>query len=67
MKTIRKLLILLLVLLVTACGTTNTVPITGRKTNLLVNDAQILSLSTQQYQDYMKGQNCLPTRLTRRW
>lgn len=55
MKTIRKLLILPLVLLVTACGTTNTVPITGRKTNLLVNDAQILSLSTQQYQDYMKG------------
>ena len=44
-----------LTLLATACGTTNTVPITGRKTNLLVDDAQILSLSSQQYQDYMKG------------
>lgn len=55
MKTIKNLLVLPLVLLLAACGTTNTVPITGRKTNLLVNDAQILSLSTQQYQDYMKG------------
>ena len=30
-------------------------PITGRKTHLLVDDAQILSLSSQQYQEYMKG------------
>lgn len=37
-----------------ACGTTNTVPITGRKTHLLVSDSQVLSLSTSQYQDYMK-------------
>ena len=42
-------------MLTVACGTTNTVPITGRKTHLLVDDAQVLSLSTQQYQDYMKG------------
>ncbi len=55
MKTIKKLLFVALTLLTAACGTTNTVPITGRKTNLLVNDAQILSLSSQQYQDYMKG------------
>lgn len=32
-----------------ACGTTSTVPITGRKQKLLVNDAQVLSLSKQQY------------------
>ena len=44
-----------LMLLTAACGTTNTVPITGRKTRLLVDDAQVLSLSSQQYQDYMKG------------
>lgn len=55
MKTIRTLLISALALLTAACGTTNTVPITGRKTRLLVDDAQILSLSTQQYQDYMKS------------
>ena len=54
MKTFRNLLFAALSLLTVACGTTNTVPITGRKTNLLVDDAQILSLSTQQYQDYMK-------------
>lgn len=55
MKTINKFLFTALALLATACGTTNTVPITGRKTRLLVDDAQILSLSSQQYQDYMKG------------
>lgn len=55
MKTIRTLLIAALALLCVACGTTNTVPITGRKTHLLVSDQQILSLSTQQYQEYMKG------------
>ena len=55
MKAIKTLLISVLALLAAGCGTTNTVPITGRKTNLLVDDAQILSLSTQQYQEYMKG------------
>ena len=54
MKTIRTLFIAALALLCASCGTTNTVPITGRKTHLLVDDAQILSLSTQQYQSYMK-------------
>ena len=47
-------LALLLTLLVSSCGTTSTVPITGRQHNLLVDDAQVLSLSTQQYSDYMK-------------
>jgi hypothetical protein len=28
-----------------SCGTTSTVPITGRKHNLLVSDEQVLSLS----------------------
>ena len=55
MKTFKSLLIGALALLTAACGTTNTVPITGRKTKLLVDDAQILSLSSQQYQEYMKG------------
>ena len=55
MKAIRPLLIAALAVLTVACGTSNTVPITGRKTRLLVDDAQILSLSTQQYQEYMQG------------
>ena len=55
MKAFRTLLIAALALLSAACGTTNTVPITGRKTRLLVGDAEILSLSTQQYQEYMSS------------
>ena len=55
MKAIRPLLIAALAVLTVACGTSNTVPITGRKTRLLVDDAQILSLSTQQYQEYMQS------------
>ncbi|MBP5732167.1 MAG: M48 family metallopeptidase [Bacteroidaceae bacterium] len=54
-KAFRILFFAALALLTVACGTTNTVPITGRKTRLLVSDEQILSLSTQQYQEYMKG------------
>lgn len=55
MKAFRTLLIAALALLSAACGTTNTVPITGRKTRLLVDDAEILSLSTQQYKEYMSS------------
>lgn len=55
MKSFKSLLFAALALLTVACGTTNTVPITGRKTRLLVDDAQILSLSTQQYKEYMQS------------
>jgi predicted Zn-dependent protease len=41
--------------LLVSCGTTSTVPITGRKQNLIVSDEQVLSLSTQQYREYMQG------------
>ena len=37
------------------CGTTFTVPITGRKQTLLVSDGDVLSLSNQQYQQYMQS------------
>lgn len=47
--------LLLLALLVSSCGTTSTVPVTGRKHTLLVDDAQVLSLSTQQYSQYMQS------------
>lgn len=38
-----------------SCGTSSTVPITGRKQTLLVSDEQVLSLSNQQYQQYMQS------------
>ena len=41
--------------IVFACGTTRTVPITGRKQNILVSDEQVLALSNQEYTDYMKS------------
>ena len=37
-----------------SCGTTKTVPITGRQQSLMVSDDQVLSLSFQEYSDYMK-------------
>lgn len=54
MKKIFLLPFVLLTLLVSSCGTTSTVPITGRQHTLLVDDAQVLSLSTQQYSQYMQ-------------
>ena len=47
--------LLLLTFLVSSCGTTSTVPVTGRKHTLLVDDAQVLSLSSQQYSQYMQS------------
>lgn len=37
-----------------SCGTTSTVPVTGRKQHLIVSDQQVLSLSNEQYTAYMK-------------
>ena len=54
MKTIRYTLLALAAALMVGCGTTKTVPITGRQQNLLVSDGDMLSLSTQQYSEYMK-------------
>lgn len=45
--------LLLVAVLFASCGTTSTVPITGRKHRLLVDDNTMLSLSTQQYQEYL--------------
>ena len=54
MKSVKVILLSIVAILLVSCGTTSTVPITGRKQNLLVSDEQVLSLSNQQYQDYMK-------------
>ena len=56
MKKIRIILLsVVAALLVSSCGTTSTVPVTGRKQTLLVSDEQVLSLSNQQYAEYMQS------------
>ena len=54
MKKIKFLLMSMVAAVLVSCGTTNTVPITGRKQTLMVSDGEVLSLSTQQYQEFMK-------------
>ena len=46
--------LLVATVLLSSCGTTSTVPITGRKQSILVSDEQVLSLSNQEYTSYMK-------------
>lgn len=53
MKHIATLTLLLVALILASCGTTSTVPLTGRKQRISVSDQQILSLSSQQYSQYM--------------
>lgn len=40
--------------LLASCGTTRTVPVTGRKQSIMVDNSQILTLSYQEYSNYMK-------------
>lgn len=54
MKKISYFLSALAVLAMVSCGTSSTVPVTGRKQHLLVTDEQVLSLSNQEYTNYMK-------------
>lgn len=54
MKKIGLFLSALFMMALISCGTSNTVPITGRKQHLLVSDEQVLSLSNKEYNDYMK-------------
>lgn len=49
------LLGLVTAIIVSSCGTSRTVPITGRKQSLMVSDAEVLSLSTQEYNKYMQS------------
>ena len=55
MRKVKFMLMALVAAIVTSCGTTRTVPITGRKQNILVSDEQVLSLSNKEYSDYMKS------------
>lgn len=55
MKNLKLLSMIVATTIMVACGTTRTVPITGRKQNLLVTDDQVMSLSNQEYTNYMKS------------
>lgn len=55
MKKVKFVLMAIVTAIVVSCGTTRTVPITGRKQNILVSDEQVISLSNQEYSDYMKS------------
>lgn len=55
MKRFNYFLISALAALMLACGTSNKVPITGRKHSLLVSDSQILSLSKQEYSKFLSS------------
>ena len=54
MKKVKVIVLSAVVALLVNCGTTSTVPITGRKQNLMVSDEKVLSLSNEQYSEYMK-------------
>ena len=54
MKKIRIILVSMAAMLMVSCGTTSTVPITGRQQTLMVSDGEVLSLAKQQYQEFMK-------------
>lgn len=49
------IILIAVTIILASCGTTSTVPITGRKHKLLVDDAQVLTLSTQQYNQVLKS------------
>ena len=54
MRNVKVLILAVISAVLVSCGSTNTVPITGRQQSLMVSDGDILSLSTQQYQEFMK-------------
>ena len=67
-----KVLVLTVVaaLALSSCGTTQTVPLTGRTHRISVSDEQVLSLSNQEYTKYMasakKSTNAANTAMVQR-
>ena len=55
MKNVKYLLLVVLTAILASCGTTSQVPVTGRKQRLVVSDEEVMSLSNQEYQSYMKS------------
>ena len=54
MKQLKVILFFVVAVVLVGCGTSHTVPITGRTQSLMVEDGQVLGLATQQYQEFMK-------------
>ena len=54
MKKLRLIFLMVAAALMVGCGTSSRVPVTGRKQHLLVSDEQVMSLSNEQYKEYMK-------------
>ena len=54
MNKVKFILMAIVASVLVSCGTTSTVPVTGRKHKLSVTDEYMLSLSSQQYAQYMK-------------
>ena len=54
MRQLKVILFFVVTVVLVGCGTTHTVPITGRTQSLMVEDGQVLSLANQQYQEFMK-------------
>ena len=54
MRQLKVILLFIVAVVLVGCGTAHTVPITGRTQNLMVEDGEVLSLATQQYQEFMK-------------
>jgi len=55
MKKVKFILLVLVSTIIVSCGTTSTVPLTGRKQTLMVSDGEVLSLASKQYQEFMKS------------
>ena len=55
MRQLKVILFFVVAVVLVGCGTAHTVPITGRTQSLMVEDGQVLSLATQQYQEFMKS------------
>jgi len=55
MRQFKVILFFVVTVALVGCGTTHTVPITGRTQSLMVEDGQVLGLATQQYQEFMKS------------
>ena len=64
------LLAVVAAVLFSACGTTRTVPLTGRKQNLMISAQEVLSLSATEYSKYMasakKSTNATNTAMVQR-
>ena len=54
MRQLKVILFFVVAVVLVGCGTSHTVPITGRTQSLMVEDGQVLSLANQQYQEFMK-------------